>query len=227
MNTTGLAEFDRAWRDAIEQIPLARLATTLGGLTRLGERPASLTRLAAIIDMSTTDTLRLLRQNPSVHIDGDAIRWEPVFPGDQTRRTLYVGDREIPMRSGCAPDLFVYAAVLDVLFRVEETCPATGRAIHVELVPDGYRRVDPPETVTVLLPPQRLRAAGGGIFAEINDDVCAYQPFFSSAQAARSVLAAVPGSRTFTVAEMLDRPFVGYLRDRLRPLIHPAGPTPE
>jgi hypothetical protein len=24
---------------------------------------------------------------------------------------------------GCAPDLFMYAAVLDVPFRVEETCP--------------------------------------------------------------------------------------------------------
>lgn len=221
--TTELAEFDRAWQDAIEQIPAARLITALASLTRLGERPASLARLATVIDMSTTDTVMLSQEALSVRIEGDTIHWDPPFPGERTRRVLYVGDREIPMRSGCAPDLFAYAAVLDVPFRVEETCPATGQTIRVEFVPGRDPVVDPAETVTVLLPPQHLRAAGG-IFAEINDNVCAYQPFFSSAQAARSRLATIPGSRAFTVTEMLDRPFIAYLRDRLRPRIHP---TPE
>jgi hypothetical protein len=216
----GLAEFDRAWQDAIEQLPAPGMVTALAGLTRLGERPASLARLAAIIGMSTTDTRKLCREYLSVVIDEDTIRWDPPVPGDETRRTLYVGDREIPMRRGCAPDLFAYAAVLDSSFRVEETCPATGRTIQVDFVPGGYRRVDPPGTVTVLLPPQHLLAAGG-IFAEIDHNVCARQPFYASAQAARSRLPASHGSRTFTVAEMFDRPFVTYLRDHLRPLIHP------
>ncbi|HEY1575371.1 MAG TPA: organomercurial lyase [Pseudonocardiaceae bacterium] len=217
----GLAEFDRAWQDAIEQLPAPGMVTALAGLTRLGERPASLARLANIIGRSTTDTRKLCGEYLSVVIDEDTIRWDPPFPGDETRRTLYVGDREIPMRCGCAPDLFAYAAVLDSPFRVEETCPVTGRTIHVDFVPGGYRRVDPPGTVTVLLPPQRLLAASG-IFVDIDHNVCAHQPFYASTQAARSRLTARHGSWTFTVAEMFRRPFVTYLHDHLRPLIHPV-----
>lgn len=54
------------------------------------------------------------------------------------------------------------------------------------------------------------------------ESLCAYQPFFASAQAAEPALAARPGSRAFTVEEMFERPFVGHYRDNLRPLIHPS-----
>lgn len=218
MSTTELTDFDKARRDALERIPFARLVTAFGGLTRLGERPASLTRLAAIMEMSTEDTAKLLRENLSVRIEDDAVHWDTPFPGEQTRRTLYVGDREIPMRSGCAPDLFAYAAVLDVPFHAEETCPVSGTPIRVEFVPGGHRRVDPPEAVTVLMPLQRLRSANG-IFEDIDTTICAHQPFLASAQAAQPWLAAIPGSRAFTVAEMFDRPFVAYFRDHLRPRV--------
>src|SRR5262249_55119318 len=75
---------------------------------------------------------------------------------------LYVDGREVPMKSGCPPDLFGIAAVLDVPFRVEDTCAATGAPIHVDFVPDGFERVDPPEAVTVLLPIGELQASISG-----------------------------------------------------------------
>jgi hypothetical protein len=34
--------------------------------------------------------------------------------------------------------------VLDLPFRVEDTCPATGAPIRIEFVPGGVERVDPP-----------------------------------------------------------------------------------
>lgn len=216
--TPDLDEYDRAFLATLRDIPFVRLVIALGGLTRLGERPASLSRLAAIMDISAEDTTALLRKNLTVRLDGDTIHWDEPFPGRPTRRTLYVGDREIPMGSGCAPDLFVYAAVLDVPFQAEEICPATGRTIRVEFVPDGYQRVEPPEAVTVLMPVDRLRATTG-IFADVDTTICAHQPFLASAQAAQPWLDAIPGARVFTVAEMFDRPFVAYYRDHLRPLI--------
>jgi alkylmercury lyase len=219
IHTTELAEFDQGWLTALEHMPFATLVIALGGLTRLGERPASLSRLAAIMETSAEETTRLLRQNLTVRLDGDAIHWDQPFPGKQVRRMLYVGDREIPIASGCAPDLFVYAAVLDVPFRAEETCPATGRTIRVEFVPGGYEREDPPETVTVLMPQHRLESTTG-IFADIDTSICAHQPFLASADAAQPWVQAVPGARVFTVAEMFDRPFIAYYRDHLRPLIH-------
>jgi alkylmercury lyase len=217
---TDLEQFDREWLEKLEHTPFARLITALGGLTRLGERPASLERLAAIVGRPADETAALVREAFTARIEGDLIYWDEPFPGDQTRRMLYIGDREVPMRRGCAPDLFCYAVVLDVPFRAEETCPATGAPIRVDFVPGGYERADPPEAVTVLLPPGRLaEATFSEVVEQVDASVCNYQPFIASAQAAEAMLAAHPGSRAFTVKEMFERPFVTDYRDKLRPLI--------
>jgi hypothetical protein len=129
------------------------------------------------------------------------------------------------MGSGCGPDVFMFAAVLDVPFQVEETCPVTGTPIHVDFVPDGYQRVSPPEAVTMLLHPDDLRAFIGKGFMEINANVCSYQPFFASAAAAEPWLATRPGSRAFTVSEMFERSWYIHYRDQLRPLIHAPSRT--
>lgn len=139
---------------------------------------------------------------------------------DERVRQQYAGcatDRQVSMGSGCGPDVFTFAAVFDVPFRVEETCPATGTPIRVDFVPGGYERVDPAEAVTVLLHPDDIPT--GGHFEEINATVCTFQPFFASAEAAEPWLAARPGSRAFTVKEMFERPWFAYYRDTLRPLI--------
>jgi hypothetical protein len=95
----------------MEQTPFVRAIIGLVGLTRLGEHPATLHRLATITGLPIVETAALLRNEFRAHIEDDLIYWDEPFPGNQTRRMLYVGDREIPMRSGCAPDLFVYAAI--------------------------------------------------------------------------------------------------------------------
>jgi hypothetical protein len=220
MNDQTLEEFDQGWVAALESTPFARLIVGLAGRTRLGERPAPLTRLAALVGRPAAETEALVREATSAHVEGESVHWDDPFPGEHVRRTLYVGGREIPMRSGCAPDLFVFAAVLDVPFHVEETCAVTGRPIRVDFAPDGCERVDPPETVSVLMPVGRLQESTTGLLEDIDTRVCAHQPFLASAQAADPLLAAHPGSRAFTVREMFERPFVAHYRDHLRPLIH-------
>lgn len=216
----GLEEFDRGWLATLEESPFARLIFGLAGLTRLGERPAELERLAAIIDRSVVETAVLVQGATSARVEGNLIYWDDPFPGNQTRRMLYVGDRPVPMRMGCAPDLFGFAAVLDVPLRVEETCAATGKPIRVDFVPpDGVGRVDPPETVVMMVSVEALRAAFTRL-EQVDVAVCANQPFYSSAAAAEEALAANPGSRVFTIAEAMERPGFTYYRDTLRPLIH-------
>lgn len=131
----GTEEFDRGWLEAIEQTPSALVIIAMGGLTRLGLRPAPLDRLARVLDRSVTETTALVRENTTARIQRGVIHWDDPYPGDRTRRTIHVGDREIAMNSGCAPDLFAFAAVLDVPFWVEDTCATTGQPIRVDFVP--------------------------------------------------------------------------------------------
>jgi hypothetical protein len=216
-----LDAFDQGWLEVLQQTPLVRLVYGLGGMTRLGERPAPLDRLALVLGGTEDETAALVQENTTARIENGQIWWDDPFPGDHLRRTLYVGDREVPMRSGCAPDLPLFAAVLDVPFRVEDTCAATGAAIRVDFVPDGVERVDPPTTVVPLLPVDHIRGVTGASFEQVDADVCAYQPFLASAPAATGWLNGNPGGRILTVAEMFERPWHGYFRDSLRPLIHP------
>lgn len=216
-----LDEFDQGWLEVLQRTPLVRLVYGLGGLTRLGERPAPLDRLTLVLGRSENETTALIRENTTARIEDGLIWWDDPFPGAEVRRMLYVADRAVPMRSGCAPDLPLFAAVLDVPFRVEDTCPATGAPIRVDFLPDGVDRVDPPTTVVPLLPVEHIRGVTGGSFEQIDADVCAYQPFFASAQAAAHWLNGNPGGRIFTVAEMFERPWHTYFLDSLQPLIHP------
>lgn len=216
-----LQQFDQQWLAALEDHLPTRLIFALVGLSRLGERPASIDRLAAIADRPVDETAAVVRSEFTARVEDGLVYWDTPFPVDRARRALYVGDREIPMNR-CAAALFVYAAVLDVPFTATETCPATGAPIRIDFVPGGYARVDPPDTVIAMLAPQDLRGLASMSFDQA-DDICIHMPFFASAEAAGPWLASHPGGRVFTVDEMFDRPLVAHYLYTLRPLIHPAS----
>lgn len=218
---TDLEDYDRQWLATLESTPFTKLIFGLAGLTRLGERPTSLARLARLIDRTPIETSYLVHGATSAQVDGDTVTWEDPFPGQETRRTLHVGERAIPMRFGCGPDLFGFAAALDVPWWVEDTCGTTGAPIRIDFVPGGFDRADPPETVTVQQPIHQMNSTEFDDLYQVDVDVCAIQPFFSSREAAEPLMAAHPGSRAFTIAEMFERPWVAHYRDILGPLIHP------
>jgi hypothetical protein len=217
-----LDAFDQGLLEVLQRTPFVRLVYGLSGLTRLGEHPAPLDRLALVLGRTEDETAALVRDNTTARIDDGLVHWDDPFPGDHLRRTLHVGDREVPMRSGCAPDLPLLAAVLDVPFRVEDSCPVTGVPIRIDFVPDGVERVDPPTTVVPLLALRDIRRVMGGSFEQIDATVCTYQPFFASAHAAEGWLHDHPGGRVFAIADMFRRPWHAYFRDSLRPLVYPS-----
>ena len=101
-------------------------------------------------------------------------------------------------------DLFWAALTAGVAFRAESRCPATGTVIGVDLSPDGVERVEPYRAVVAVLHPQAsvLQEMSGVETADA--DVCSEQPFFASAEAAASWLAAHPGGRIYPVAEFFN-----------------------
>jgi len=210
-------DFDRKWLEIIRQFPWIKATYALIGLTRLGERPTTVERLAAVLERPEDEAIELAWQASRVRPDPQGrIHLEAPFGGGgPSRRKLYVGEREIPV-SGCGPDLFPAAVVLDVPFRVEDTCQATGTPIRIEFSPAGVERVDPPEAVVAMISPDVASRYSEANIEQVNREVCSQQPFFVSTQAAQAWLTTHPGGRVIPVRDVLDLPLFTHVRDTWR-----------
>ncbi|HEX5116348.1 MAG TPA: organomercurial lyase [Pseudonocardiaceae bacterium] len=210
-----LARFDQDVLAALRESRFMPVLYGLLALSRIGERPVPLEKLAALLDRSEEHAARLVHQHTTARVQDRMIQWDMPFPADRARRTLYVGDRVIPMNR-CVSATFVLAAVLDVAFRLEEPCAATGAPIRIDFVPGGYELVDPPETVIAVPPARRPRRDLWNDTGWKDDNVCVHGVAFGSGDVARGWLADHPGGRVFTVDEMFDRPWITYYRQTLR-----------
>ena len=148
-------DFDRAWVDGVAQVKWLEAAYALIGLTRLGERPTTVRQLAAALAVPEPEAVKLAWRASRVRPQDGQFRLDTPWPGASPRRRLVIGDRELSV-SGCAPDVFAVAAVLDVPFRLDDTCPTTGTPIRVWFAPRGVEHPEPPEAVVVLLAPGQL-----------------------------------------------------------------------
>lgn len=214
-------EFDRKWVDLITRFTWIKAVYALIGLTRLGEHPTTVQQLAAALQVPETEAVSLAWRASRVRPDADGrIHLTAPFGGSggPSRRKVLVGDRELPV-SGCAPDLLPAAAVLDVAFRAEETCPATGTPIRIEFTPEGVGRVEPPEAVVALVAPEVASAYGEAEIEQINSDLCSQQPFFASPEAAQVWLAAHPGGQLVPIKEVDRHPLFAHIRKIWRPQI--------
>ncbi len=211
-------DFDRQWVNLVTRMERAEALYAVIGLTQLGERPTTVRQLAAALDRPDEEAIRLTWQASRVRPENGRLHLGSPFPGASPRRRLYVGDRKMAV-SGCAPDLFGVAAVVDVPFEVEDTCSVTGVPIRIRFAGGGAEWIDPPETVAVILPPEEASKIEEMEIEQVNADLCVLQPFFASAEAAQGWLDDHPGGRAFTVDEMVNRPFVTYMRDTWRPRI--------
>lgn len=118
-----------------------------------------------------------------------------------TRLRVRIADREL--FAWCASDTLMFPVILGRRVDVESNCPATGRAIHVELCPDGVGRVEPRATVVSSVRPV-------GVVADVRAAVCEYGHFFASAAAASTWAAEHPGGYVRPVLEAfaLDRQII-------------------
>lgn len=213
-------DFNRKWLEILTQFTWIKATYALIGLTRLGERPTTVQRLAAALDRPEQEAIALAWQASRVRPDGQGRLHldAPFGGGGPSRRTVYVDGRKIPV-SGCGPDLFPAAVVLDVPFRVEDTCQVTGTPIRIEFSPAGVERVDPPEAVVAMISPDVAGRYDQADIEQVNREVCSQQPFFASAQVAQDWLAAHPGGRVIAVRDVLDLPLFAHVRDTWRPQI--------
>jgi Alkylmercury lyase len=227
MTTTDTKGFDAAWQEVGERLrTLVRVTYGLIGLTRLGEHPVEADRFAAYLSQPTDAALAALDSSsgalftPRVH-DG-LITLDLARPASLRRRHVRIGQRRIAM-SGCVPDLFLIAAVLDTPFQVEDTCPATDVPVQVSLAPPDHRpdlvdAVDPVDTV-VALDPRLLGQASTLTPEQIDANLCVQMPFYANPDAAATWLAGHPARRACPVHDMHRLEVVGFARDVIRPSI--------
>lgn len=214
-------EFDRKWVEFITRFTWIKAVYALIGLTRLGEHPTTVQRLAAALQVPEDEAVNLAWRAARVRPDHEGrIHLAAPFGGGDgpSRRKVVVGGRELPV-SGCAPDLLPAAAVLDVGFRAEETCPATGTPIRIEFTPEGVGRVEPPEAVVALVAPEVAGEYGEAEIEQINRDLCSQQSFFASPEAAQDWLVAHPGGQLVPIKEVDRHPLFAYIREVWRPQI--------
>lgn len=193
-------DFDSAWQEVFAQFqPQIALTSALFKLTDMGEHPVEIERLAAAIRRPPDETVALAQQWARVCVKDGRIHFDPAS-SPFSRYRVAVGTRVMDV-GGCAVDLFWAALAAGVSFRAESKCPTTGTTIRVDLSPDGVERVEPSSTVVAVLHPQAPVLQEMSNVEQADADVCSQQPFFDSAEAAASWLAAHPGGRIYPVAE--------------------------
>lgn len=152
-NDAGLADFMAGWGWII-------VTYAVIGLTNFGQRPVQSTRLAEVLGQSVTEAEALARQWgwPGTRVDDGLISVDPERAKSATRRRVWVANRQFGV-TGCAGDIFFYAPLVRPSIQVEETCPATGTAIHLAFTPSRVESVDPGSAV-VPMSPEQCDAAG-------------------------------------------------------------------
>ena len=196
-------DFDSAWQEAFAQFrPQVVLTTALFELTRIGEHPVEIERLAAAIGRPPDETVALAQQWARVRVADGLIHFDPAG-SPYSRYRVEVGTRVMDT-GGCAPDIFWAVLAAGMSVRAEATCPTTGTAIRVDLSPDGVELVEPPGAVVTVLHPRAQVLQEMDNVDDADADVCSQQSFFASAEAAASWLASHPGGRIYLVAAFFE-----------------------
>jgi alkylmercury lyase len=224
-NDADLAEFTAGWRTAfraaVEGNHWVTVTYAVIGLANFGEHPVQSTRLAGVSGRTVGEAEALARRWgwPGTRVENGIITVNPERAKAAPRRHVRVGDRRFGV-TGCAPDVFYYAPLVRPSLHLEETCPVTGTPIRIVFTPDRVESVDPGGTVLPMPQVQQLAPAGAaGDIEEVDANVCAQGPFFSSAEAAQGWLAGHPGGRVFPIREAWDLSFFGEWRDRMSALL--------
>jgi alkylmercury lyase len=97
----------------------------------------------------------------------------------------------------CAMDTLLFPLMLDEPAVAESRCPATGRAIRVELQPQAVVSVDPKDAVVSRIGPGRV--------SDIRAEVCDHGHFFASSEAAREWVDLHPDGIVGPVRDAFDR----------------------
>jgi hypothetical protein len=233
----GLAGFMAAWEAEIERQLRARHGWVVLGLTNFGERLVSTTRLAQVLGLAVSEAEAQARQYswPGTHVEDGLITVSPERARSAARRHLQIGDRRFGV-TGCGPDIFLYAPLVRPWLRLEETCSATGTPIRIMFTPDDVERVEPGGAVVAMPHPRILDQVpapcghlGAGardarkIAEDVDASICAQWPLFSSAKAARGLMARNPDGHVFPIRQAWDLSFLRKWRETMSAVLDPGS----
>lgn len=229
----GLADFLAAWRIGFEasfaswrpNAGFAVVTYAVIGLTNFGERPVPSTLLAEVLGRSVSQAETLAQQWgwPGTRVEDGLISVDPERARSASRRHVQIGERRFGV-TGCGYDIFQYAPLVHPSLHLEETCTATGTSIRIVFTPHGVESVDPTNAV-VPIPDLRGQLGSKAQVArdieEVDANVCAQGPLYSSADAAQGWLAGNPGGRVFPIREAWDLSPLRAWRDGMMTLLNP------
>jgi alkylmercury lyase len=147
----------------------ARIAWATIKLSQMGQRPVSLDQLASHVSLPAAETARLLRLTWRERVD--------LRDGMIGLDVTPAGPRRYRVDTGGRP-------------------VGAGKGCRVDITPEGVERIDPPTAVVAVVNLDADLTLG---LDRIDDEVCAQQPFFASAQAASRWLADHPQGRLIPV----------------------------
>lgn len=177
----------------------ARAAWWVIKFSALGRRPVRLDQVATRVGVPPEEALRLLRltwrervavRDGLIHLD--------TTPHEPRRYQVEAGGRRVGSGRGCSVDMYLLALALGQPIRVRASCPATGQPITADITPERVEHVDPPAAV-VAVKSLDFDITGGP--DDTDAQVCAHQPFFSSAEVAADWLTAHPDGRLVPVRD--------------------------
>jgi alkylmercury lyase len=168
-----LAERVAEWQDRVAW-PVESVGVAAAAIAELAAgEPVDVGRVADRAGAPADDVLHLLRGTPAeFDRDGRLVGFGLTLRPTPHRveldgRTLY---------TWCAPDALELPMLLGRPVRIESRCFATGKAVRVEVDPDGVRELEPEEAVASMV----LRDVG---MSDIRQQLCDEQHLFSSANA--------------------------------------------
>ena len=154
-------------------------------------RPVALDEIAESAGVSVEQIEALLRGQPGCEWDEDGrlVGFGLTQRPTAHRLVLPTGT----LYTWCAIDTLFFPLMLGAPATAESSCPATGRSIRVELVPDAAPSVSPEHAVVSEILAETV--------CDIRAEVCDHGHFFASAQAASGWSDRRPDGRVLSVRE--------------------------
>lgn len=157
----------------LRRFPWSELAPYVIRLLAAGQ-PVRLEEIASAAGVSAGEVDAMLSGQPGTDWDEQGRLVGFGLTQRPTAHRFTVAGRQL--YTWCAMDTLFFPLLLGERAVAESRCPATGRAIRVEVEPDGVVSVDPEHAV--------VSRIGPGCVSDVRTEVCDHGHFFASAEAA-------------------------------------------
>ena len=178
----------------LRRFPWSELAPHAIRLLAAGE-PVRIEEIAAAAGVTSAEVDAMLSGQPGTDWDEQGRLIGFGLTQRPTAHRLILAGRQF--YTWCAMDTLFFPVILGERAIAESRCPATERAIRVELEPERVVSVEPDHAV--------VSRIGPGLVSDIRAEVCDHGHFFASAEAARDWAAQHPHGRVGPVREAFDQ----------------------